>query len=130
MRALLEETLPFQRVVEAERAPAAIVAADTEGDRLSLILVACDSEEINADEMLAELSAVCPHVPILLWSNSLESRDVRCALDAGMRGQVVNSSDRAGLKAAIAAVADQGGRASNGLRRSQDESRRRVLVVT
>ena len=130
MRALLEETLPFQRVVEAERAPAAIVAADTEGDRLSLILVACDSEEINADEMLAELSAVCPHVPILLWSNSLESRDVRCALDAGMRGQVVSSSDRAGLKAAIAAVADQGGTASNGLRRSQDESRRRVLVVT
>ena len=56
------------------------------------------------------LAEVCPHVPIMLWSRSLESRDVRCALDAGARAEVVNSSDRAGLKAAIAAVADQGGR--------------------
>lgn len=130
LRALLEETLPFQQVVEAERAPAALLAADSDGDRLSLILVACDSEEINATELSAALAKVCPQVPILFWSNSLESRDVRFALDAGVRGQVVNSSDRAGLKAAIAAVADQGGRSSNGLRRSEHESRRRVLVVT
>lgn len=130
MRALLEETLPFQQVLEADSAPAAIVAADREGDRLSLILVACDSEEINADEMSAGLAEVCPHVPIMLWSNSLESRDVRCALDAGVRGQVVNSSDRAGLKAAIVAVADQGASSYNGRQQSEDGGRRRVLVVT
>jgi predicted dehydrogenase len=129
IRALLEETLPYQRIVEAEHASAALVAADVEGHHLSLALVACDSEEVDAGAILAGLSEVCPQVPVLLWSNSLESRDIRDALDAGVRGQMVKASDRAGLKAAIATIADQG-RPSNGLRKPQDESCRRVLVVT
>ena len=87
IRALLEETLPYQRIVEAEHASAALVAADVESDHLSLVLVACDSEEIDAGEILAGLSAVCPQVPVLLWSNSLESRDIRDALDDGVRGR-------------------------------------------
>ncbi len=130
MRALLEESLPFDQVVEAECGASAVVAADRAADRLSLILLACDSEEVNADEMSEALAGVCPRVPILLWSNSLESADVRSALDAGVRGEVVKASDRAGLMAAIAAFVDPGGDAAGDLSSGEPESRRRVLVVT
>ena len=109
MRALLEESLPCDEVVEAECGASTIIAADRNGDRLNLILLACDSEDVDVDEISEALAGVCPRVPILLWSNSLESADVRSALDAGVRGEVVKASDRAGLRAAIAAVVDSGG---------------------
>ena len=129
IRALLEETLPFQRVLEVERDPAAIVLAEAEADHLSLILVACDSEQTNAGRIIEGLSDVCPDVPILLWSNSLESGDIRGALEEGARGQVVDAADRAGMKAVIAAVAKQG-KPANGLPRSEEKTPRRLLVVT
>ncbi len=130
MRGLLEESLPFDEVVEAECGASTIVAADRNSDRLSLILLACDSEEVDVDEMSEALAAVCPGVPILLCSNSLESADVRSALDAGVRGEVVKASDGAGLRAAIATVVDPGADAVGNLPTDEPEGLRRVLVVT
>ena len=104
LRAVVEATGQFDTCIECASLSAALVEVKQAGDALSLLLLDMGLPDASGSFALDELKQLCPKVPVLVVSGTVDAQSIDSAFAKGARGYVPKNSSATAFRAAIEMV--------------------------